>query len=68
MHGGNVKYRLKDGLAPLSTTLGHKTYNLSDKIFREYPPAILSMYAAVLVPETQPKPKKTEPEVTDGSN
>lgn len=63
-----MRHKLKDGLPAFSTTLGHKTYNLSDRHFRDYPPAILSMYAAVLVPETQPKPKKTEPEVTDGSN
>ena len=52
------------------TTLGNRTYMLNDKVYREYPPAILSMYKEVLTPETTEKPKKVKAneEITDGSN
>jgi hypothetical protein len=53
-----MKFKLKPGYPPYSTTYGGVTYKLTADKYTELPPALASLFATMLVAEAEPEPKK----------
>ena len=55
-----MKFKLKPGYPPYSTTFGGVTYQLTADKYTELPPALASLFAKMHVAEPEPKKEKEE--------